>query len=169
MIWLAHSGLGLAMLISLYSSALVFGLCKYSTMIPRSRLSTADDVSLANLLASSFCLHGTLYMLKYTNWDFSFTTIARYYFIHSSFASYSPCTCPTTSWESLLTLTLLALSALERHSPMSIASYSTSLLVALNLNLMAYSSLFISGVTKTTPPLAALLVEKPSTCIIYSS
>ena len=55
------------------------------------------------------------------------------------------------------------------RSSVIIDSYSTLLLVALNPNLMAYSSLLLSGEIKTPPPLAALLVEEPSICITHSS
>lgn len=145
MIWLAHSGSGLATLTSLTFSTSMLGFGRCSTMIPRSRFSVVDDASLANLLASSLCLRRTCCILKCLNHDFSFATMERYCFIHPSFASYSPCIYPTISWESLLTLTILAPSAWIRHRPVNNASYLASLLVALNLNLMAYSSLLPFG------------------------
>ena len=53
--------------------------------------------------------------------------------LHSSFlASYSPFVCPITSLESLLRSRFLALKALPILSPISMASYSASLLVAGN-------------------------------------
>lgn len=156
------------MLTSLSSSVLMLSLGKCSTMILRLRLFVKNYASLVNMSASSLSQCGTHYILKCPNPDFSFSTMDKYCFIRLSFAPYSPCTYPTTSWELLLTLTLLAPSTLARHSPVIIALYSTSLLVTLNLNLMVYLSFLFSSVTETTAH-AALLVEKPSTCITHSS
>lgn len=167
MIQLAHLGLGLIVLTSLSSPVMILGSSNHSTRIPGVRFSVVDDASLDNLSASSISPYGTCCMLKCLNREFFFLTMARYCFIRLSFASYSPCTYPTISWESLWTFTLLAQSMRARRSPMIINSYSASLLVALNLNLMAYSSLLFFGVMRTSPPSATLL-EEPSMCTTHS-
>lgn len=57
----------------------------------------------------------------------------------SSLASYSRWICPTTSWESLLTSTFVAVKVKVRSSPTKIALYSASLLDVRKLSRMTYS------------------------------
>jgi hypothetical protein len=96
-------------------------------------------------------------------------TLARYFCILSSLASNSPLACLTTTLESLLTSTFCTPNSLAIANLAIIASYSTSLLVTLNPNLMAYLSPFpYRGLTITLAPPHLLLAE-PSTLTVQRS
>ena len=93
----------------------------------------------------------------------------RYFTILSSFASYSPLTCPTTNCESLWTFSVVAPNTLAMRRPMSKASYSTSLLVVGYWSRMACFSSLPSGVLKTIPTPSAPLTDDPSMLTFHFS
>ena len=72
-------------------------------------------------------------------------TRETYFSIRGSRDSNSSLTCPTTNWESLFTRSLSADKAATSSSPARMASYSDSLLEALNPSRMACSILSLDG------------------------
>ena len=120
--------------------------------------SSSNDTSFETLSATIFWHLGTCTNSTLSNsWVRCFVSW-RYFCILSSFASYSPLICSITSFESFLSL-----------SPVSIPSYSVSLLVAENFSWTPYLSTSPSGVAMTTPTPLLFWADEPSICIVHHS
>ena len=112
---------------------------------------SSDNASFEISSASAFQFLGT-----YTNSTSSNSLVRclvslRYFCILSSFASYSPMICSTTSFESLQINRFFTPSAFPSLNPVNIPSYSVSLLVAGNLSRTPYLRISPSGVVMMTP------------------
>ena len=108
-------------------------------------ISTPDDANLARRSTASFSSLGIWSNSTFLNYVSRFLTTVKYFFILSSLASYSPLTCPTINWESLLTVRFLIPILLDNFSPARRASYSASLLVARKRSWSAYSNCLSQG------------------------
>ena len=85
----------------------------------------------------------------------------RYFYILSSFASYSPLICSTTNFESLWINRSFTPSTFPSLNPINILSYSASLLVARNLSRTSYLRISPSGVVMTTPTPPLFWADEP--------
>jgi hypothetical protein len=64
-------------------------------------IASSEEANFAKVSASVFCSRGTWTRVTSSNQPMVSLTSLRYFAILSSFASYSPLTCPTISYESL--------------------------------------------------------------------
>ena len=96
-------------------------------------------------------------------------TRETYFTIRGSRDSNSSLTCPTTNWESLWTRSLKADRVVASSSPARMASYSDSLLEALNPSRIPCSILSLDGDfnCKPMPPLVCL--DAPSILSVHQS
>ena len=101
------------------------------------------------------------------NFFTSCNTLSKYFFIRSSFASYVPFIWPITNKEFPRTSTDFASTDLANSSPLSRASYSTSLLVGRYCRRTLCFHLSPLGDCKTTPILPTCCVDEPSTWTIH--
>jgi hypothetical protein len=127
-----------------------------------SSIGLSDNTILASWSTIAFCLHRMHVRLTSSKLFMRQCTSCRYRCIRSSFASYSPFTCPMISLESLWTSNDVVPSVLAILNPTSNASYSASLLVAEYCNLMAWLITPPSSGTSTTPSPSAIVVDDPS-------
>ena len=97
-------------------------------------LPSSDDASFEISLASTFWFLGTCTNSTSSNYRVRCLVSLRYFCILSSFASYSPLICSTTSFESLWINRFFTPSAFPSLNPVNMPLYSTSLLVAGNLS-----------------------------------
>ena len=88
-------------------------------------------------------------------------TRETYFTIRGSRDSNSSLTCPTTNWESLRIKSLSADRTVASSSPVRMASYSDSLLEALNLSRIACSILSSDGVLNCKPVPALDCLDAP--------
>ena len=96
-------------------------------------------------------------------------TRETYFAIRGSQDSNYLLTCPTTNWESLLTRSLPADKAAASSSPARMASYSDSLLEALNPSRMARSIISLDGDFNCKPTPAPVCLEAPSIFSVHQS
>ena len=96
-------------------------------------------------------------------------TRSTYFTIRGSRDSNSSFTCPTTNWESLRTRSLLVDRVAASSSPTRMASYSDSLLEALNPSRIAYSILSPDEDLNCKPMLAPVCLDAPSMLSIHQS
>ena len=92
-----------------------------------------------------------------------------YFAIRGSRDLNSSLTFPTTNWESLLTRSLLVDKAVSSSSPARMASYSDSLLEALNPSRMACSILSSDGDFNCKPTLAPVCLDAPLIFSVHQS
>ena len=92
-----------------------------------------------------------------------------YISIRGSRDSNSSLTCPTTNWESLWTRSLPANKVAASSSPDKMASYSDSLLEALNPSQIACSILFPYGDFKCKLIPAPVCLDAPSMLSVHQS
>ena len=92
-----------------------------------------------------------------------------YFAIRGSRDSNSLLTCPTTNWESLRIKSLLADKAVASSSPAKMASYSDSLLEALNPSRIACSILSPDRVLNCKPMPALNCLDAPSILRVHQS
>ena len=95
---------------------------------------SSDDASFEISLASTFWFLGTCTNSTSSNYRVRCLVSLRYFCILSSFASYFPLICSTTSFESLWINRFFTPSAFPSLNPVNMPLYSTSLLVAGNLS-----------------------------------
>ena len=96
-------------------------------------------------------------------------TRETYFPIRGSRDSNSLLTCPTTNYESLLTRSLPADKTVASSSPAKMASYSDSLLEALNPSWMACSILSPDGDFNCKPMLTMVCLDAPSMFSVHQS
>ena len=130
---------------------------------------SSNDASFEISLASTFWFLGTCTNSTSSNSRVKCLVSLRYFYILSSFASYSPLIYSTTSFESLWINRFFAPSALPSLNPVNMPSYSASLLVAGNLSWTPYLSISLSGVVITTPPPSIFWADEPLVWIVHRS
>lgn len=125
-----------------------------------------DDTYLATWLASEFWSRGTWVKLTRSNSLINWFVNFRCFCILFSFASNSSLISPMTSFELLFSSMILASRAFATLNPVSMASYSASLLVMWNWSWTLYFKMSPLGVIMTTlaPPL--FYTDDPSICIV---
>ena len=96
-------------------------------------------------------------------------TRKTYFTIRGSRDSNSSLTCPTTNWESLWTRSLSANRAVASSSLARMASYSDSLLEALNLSRIAYLILSPDGDFNCKPMPALVCLDTMSMLSFHQS
>ena len=127
-----------------------------------------DDAYLPTSFAFKFRLRGTCMKFTFSNSPIIWFVSFRYLCILVSFVSYSPLICPITSLESLFKSTFLALRDLATLSPVNIASYSDSLLVAGNWSCTPYFRMSPSGEVMMTPTPPFLYTDDPSVWAVHN-
>ena len=132
-------------------------------------MASSEEANFAKVSASIFCSRGIWTMTTSLKLVMMLLTRIRYFLILSSFASYSPLTCPTTSCESLCTFNVVTPNTLAMRRPMSRASYSASLLVLGYWSQTVCFRNLPSGVLKTIPTPPAPLTDDPSILTSYFS
>ena len=120
-----------------------------------------DETIRATSFAFVFSSLGTWRNLISSKWLAIWIANLWYFYICSSFASYSWFTCLTKSLELLLTTMLLTPKALASLKLVSIVSYSTSLFVAGNWSYTPYLRTSLSGDIMTTPTPLNSLMDNP--------
>ena len=128
-----------------------------------------DDAIFATSSATIFWLLGVCTNSILSNSSVRCFVSLRYFYILSSFASYSSLICLITSFESFWTNRFLALSAFPSLSPVNISLYSTSLLVAENFSWTSYLSTSSLRVVMTTLTPPFYWANEPSVCTIHCS
>ena len=112
---------------------------------------SSDDASFEISSANAFWFLRTCINSTSSNSLIRCFVSLRHFCILSSFASYSPLICSITNFESLWINRFFTPSAFQSLNPVNMPSYSTSLLVAGNLNRTPYLRISPSGVVMTTP------------------
>ena len=132
-------------------------------------LPSSDDASFEISSASTFWFLGTCTNSTSSNYRVKCLVSLRYFCILSSFASYSPLICSTTSFESLWINRFFTPSAFPSLNPVNMPSYSTSLLVAGNLSWTPYLSISPSGLVMTTLTPGLFWANELSVWIVHHS
>ena len=118
-------------------------------------LPSSNDASFEISSASTFWFLGTCTNSTSSNSHVRCLVSLRYFYILSSFTSYSPLICSTTNFESPWINRFFTLSAFLSLNPVNIPSYSASLLVARNLSRNSYLSIspLVAVITTSILPL----------------